>query len=346
MALSLEQRRKLLAASLPESDAVRKDATAYMARSGLTVPDLARRLGYGSSSLHLFIQRQYERVAGSDASIRGALVDYMHAHPLGLGVQEEAAGHLYQTKNVKLLRRYFYDALEHGRAAWVEGAPGSQKTFVMQHLIAELNRAEISKNGDRREAFYIYCRSDIGPGALVKRIAVATGTMALGSVDRILGNLRFDFSCRRALLVFDEAQHLDVRSFELVRELLDRPPHFGLLFVGSHQLKRFFLRNGEHLEQWLSRLRQGVSLPGISEEEALEIVAAETQGRLHGDVARRFVRRCRASALTSDGQKDYISARRLFLSLADLKEAKPGKRPVASVAASADLAGRAQQRAG
>lgn len=55
MATSLEQRRKLLAASLPETDAVRKETAAYMSRSGLTVPDLARRLQYSSTSLHFFM---------------------------------------------------------------------------------------------------------------------------------------------------------------------------------------------------------------------------------------------------------------------------------------------------
>lgn len=336
MALSLEQRRKLLAASLPETDAVRKEAAAYMGCTGLTVPDLARRLDYSSTSLHFFMQGRYEFVAGSDASIRAALVDFMRTHPVA--VQDEAGGTLYETENVRLLRRYFYEALDRGSAVYVEGAPGCQKTFVVQHLIAELNRTDVGKNGDGRRAFYIYCRAGIGPGSLVKRIAEAAGTMALGDVDRILRNLRFDFGGRRALLVFDEAQHLDVRSFEIIRELLDRPPHFGLMFTGSHQLRRFFIRNAECLEQWQSRFNRGVSLPGISEEEALGIIAGETQGRLHGEIARRLVKRCRATALTSDGKMEYISARRLFLSLAELKEAKASKRPVASVAAAPKLA--------
>lgn len=260
----------------------------------------------------------------------------MHTHPIA--VQDEAGGVLYQTENVRLLRQYFYEALDRGNAVFVEGAPGSQKTFVMQWLIAELNRTEVGKNGDGRQAFYVYCRAGVGPGDLVKRIAESAGTMALGGVDRILRNLRFDFAGRRTLLVFDEAQHLDVRAFEIIRELLDRPPHFGLMFAGSHQLRRFFIRNSEHMEQWQSRFSRGVSLPGISEEEALEIIAGETQGRLHGDVARRLVKRCRATALTSDGNKEYISARRLFLSLAELKEAKASKRPVASVGAAPKLA--------
>jgi len=42
------------------------------------------------------------------------------------------------------------------QACYVYGAPGTQKTHVLQHLIAELNRSEIAKNGAGRRAFYVY----------------------------------------------------------------------------------------------------------------------------------------------------------------------------------------------
>src|ERR1019366_9611530 len=68
---------------------------------------------------------------------------------------------LYETENVRLLRRYFYEALDHGRAYYLYGAPGTQKTYVLQHLIAELNRSEIAKNGEGRRAYYVYVRQGI-----------------------------------------------------------------------------------------------------------------------------------------------------------------------------------------
>jgi hypothetical protein len=48
-------------------------------------------------------------------------------------------------------------------------------------------------------------------------------------------------SQRKVLLVFDEAQHLSIACLETIRELLDQPPHCGLLFAGTHEL--------EHLSQ-------------------------------------------------------------------------------------------------
>lgn len=271
---------------------------------------------------------QYHKVSSNDSALRAALTDFFNTYPLA--IEEPVAGRLYETQNVRLLRRYFNEALERGRAVYVEGAPGCQKTFVVQHLIAELNRREIAKNGTGRRAYYIYCRAGIGPLDLAKRVAEAAGSAGIGNIDRILRNLRFDFSGRRALLVFDEAQHLSVECFEVVRELLDRPPYFGLMFTGSHELKSFFVRNSHHLEQWQSRFYKGESLPGISEEEARAIVAGETEGRLKGEHAERLIKRCRATALSSQGNVEYISARRLFLTLADLKSVPSTKYRVPS----------------
>jgi len=48
--------------------------------------------------------------------------------------------------------------------------------------------------------------------------------------------VRFDFNDRKVLLVFDEAQHLSIDCLETIRELLDQPPHCGLLFAGARPM--------------------------------------------------------------------------------------------------------------
>jgi hypothetical protein len=45
-------------------------------------------------------------------------------------------------------------------------------------------------------------------------------------------------------LTFDEAQHLSIECLETIRELLDQPPHCGLLFAGTHELEAI-CRNGK-----------------------------------------------------------------------------------------------------
>ena len=157
--------------------------------------------------------------------------------PIPLRLPVISTGKLYETENVRLLRQYFYEALDHRRAYYLYGAPGTQKTYVLQHLIAELNRSEIAKNGEGRRAYYVYVRQGIRSLDLMKRVAESCGAIGMGTVDRILRNLRFDLSQRKVLLVFDEAQHLSIECLETVRELLDQPPHCGLLFAGTHELE-------------------------------------------------------------------------------------------------------------
>ena len=133
---------------------------------------------------------------------------------------------------------------------------------------------------------------------LMKRVAQSCGAIGMGTVDRILRNLRFDLSQRKVLLVFDEAQHLSIECLETLRELLDQPPHCGLLFAGTHELEAIFTRQALELEQWRSRFHAGQALPGISDEEAAAIVHSEcpsldvilTECRpLHSTFLRRIV---------------------------------------------------------
>ena len=223
-----------------------------------------------------------------------------------------------------MLRRYFHEALDHRRAYYLYGAPGTQKTYVLQHLIAELNRSEIAKNGEGRRAYYIYVRQGIRSLDLMKRVAESCGAIGLGTVDRILRNLRFDLSQRKVLLVFDEAQHLSIECLETIQELLDLPPHCGLLFAGTHELEEIFTRQALELEQWRSRFHAGQALPGISEDEASEIVHSELGRELSQQKIQRLISKSRITDLRNGGKYTYVSARRLFWVIRELQVARRG----------------------
>jgi len=321
MALSQTERRGLLEASLPESRALREELQDYLARTGLEAGDFARRINYSGVSLRFFLAGRYQKVAGNDGAIRKAIGEFISAHPIACESEAED-GRMYVTENVRLLRKYFYAALDQGRAYYEYGPPGTQKTYIVQRLIAELNEREVAKNGSGRRALYVYCRARIRPTDLMKRIAESGGVITTGNADRILRNFRFDFRGRRTLIVFDEAQHLDNDCLETVRELIDRPPHAGLLFLGSHNLKQIFQQF--ELEQWRSRLHAGKALPGISDEEAREIILQELGG---GHSAAKIARMIDSTRVPDGRQgKDftYISARKLFWSIRDIKEALVG----------------------
>jgi DNA transposition AAA+ family ATPase len=317
MALSYAVRRQLLAASLPKSTEVRLELQDYLARTGMTPPDFARRINYARETVYSFLNGNYSWISSNDGPIRAAIRGFIAAHPIATPVV--SSGKLYETENVRLLRQYFYEALDHGRAYYLYGAPGTQKTYVLQHLIAELNRSEIAKNGEGRRAYYVYVRQGIRSLDLMKRVAQSCGAIGMGTVDRILRNLRFDLGQRKVLLVFDEAQHLSIECLETLRELLDQPPHCGLLFAGTHELEQIFTRQALELEQWRSRFHAGQALPGISEEEAATIVHSELGLGLSQRKIQKLISKSRITDLRNGGQHSYVSARRLFWVIRELQ---------------------------
>src|SRR5450755_4580105 len=134
----------------------------------------------------------------------------------------------------------------------------------------------------------------------------------MGTVDRILRNLRFDLSQRKVLLVFDEAQHLSIACLQTLRELLDQPPHCGLLFAGTHELEKIFTRQALELEQWRSRFHACQALPGTSEPETADLVHSELRSELSQRKIRKLVAKSRVTDLRNGGQHSYLSARRVF----------------------------------
>ncbi|MFL6313716.1 MAG: ATP-binding protein [Terriglobales bacterium] len=320
MALSADQKRKLLARELPAVKETVAQMQDYMARTGLEIPDMARRIGYAPVTLYHLTQGRYENVASNSVQIRAAIIDFMSAHPID--ALTESQGRLHETENVRVIRKCFYESLDGRKAYYFRGAPGSQKTFVLQHLIAELNRAEISKNGHGRRAFYVRARHGIKPTQMMKRIAEAAGSSMSGDVDRILRNLRFDLGRRKVIFVIDEAQLLDIPCLETLRELLDMPPHCGLLFAGSHELESIFSRLD--MEQWKSRLRKGAELPGIQEHEAAGIIRTEL-GVVKPEKINELVKKCYTTDQRKGREVKYISARLLFFALQAIQDRQKSK---------------------
>jgi type II secretory pathway predicted ATPase ExeA len=325
MALSAAQKRDLLARDIPRSAEVRRRLIDYMARTGMRPEDLRARTGYSGVSIRSFINGKYEKVASTCRAICDAMVKFMDTYPIGPQVTAQA-GRLYETQDVVMIRQHFYDALDYQRCYYLRGAPGTQKSYASEHFVSELNRNEIAKNGHGARAYYIYCPELVRPNALMKLIAEAVGSITMGENQRLLRNIRFELRDRKVVLLFDEAQHLDVHCLETIRELHDRDPHCGMLFLGSHELEKTFSRLD--MEQWRSRMHHGADLPGISKDEARDIV----RGELGEDSALQKVEFPKgsgkkmtredaliASAMSVDLHKGrevtYLNARTLFRSI-------------------------------
>jgi AAA domain-containing protein len=268
-----EKNRMSLEAELALNETACAAIHDYMGRTGLSVALFAARIGYSNRTMKAFLGGYYHEVAGSGCNIRKAAYDFLQNNP----VQAPATvnGELYDTANVRLIQATFEKLLPKPVAYLLYAPPGSQKTFGLQNQVARFNCQELAKNGHGRRAFYVYARQGIKPRALMKRVAAACGSIGANDVDLILNGLRWEFRNRRVLLIVDEAQHLSLDCLEVLRELLDQPPFFSLLFAGSHDLKQIFDRFSATLEQWNSRIIEKVRLPGLERVEAEGIIRRE-----------------------------------------------------------------------
>ena len=98
-----------------------------------------------------------------------------------------------------------------------------------------------------------------------------------------------------------------------MRELLDEPPHCGLLILGSHEL-----------EQWHSRIVSGFRrLSGLTMDEARLILQEELGRQLPEAAIKSALADCAVARWRSRGEK-YVSARRLFLAIEDAKGGEEG----------------------
>jgi hypothetical protein len=283
----------------------------YMARTGLNLPDFARRINYSKETLRKFNDDKYHAIAGTHRHLCRAIEDYILANPIE--PPQQVFGELYETENARVIHQTIQELLKYPVAYMVYGPPGSQKSFTLEYEIARLNREQMPRNGHGHRAYYVYATERMKPTQLMKEIALACGSSAVGDMPRIARNLRYDFRGRRVLLAVDEAQHLDVSCLEALRVLLDRPPNFSILLAGMHTLLTKFDRYSAVLGQWNDRLIAKVTLPGLSMEEAQAIAKREMP-----DISDRKVEQAISLATRGDafnGGKPYINIRALTMTL-------------------------------
>jgi DNA transposition AAA+ family ATPase len=325
-------RAEALKFSARERAKVRARLADYMGRTGIAQADFAIRIGYAPDSLRLFMADKYEKVSGNSNHICAAVTNFIAAHPIAPNTQ--AFGELYDTANVRAMRQTFQQLLRRPVAYMVYAPPGSEKTFALKHLVAELNLAELARNGAGRRAYCVTADVEMRPTQVVKEVALACGISAVGDRLRLRHNLAFEFQGRRVLLVVDEAQHLSLPCLEALRILLDEPPHFSLLLAGSHDLKQIFDRFSATLEQWNSRIIEKVHLPGVERSEAEAIVQRELGDRLGAmppEKARKKIQMLVDEAIAKDAfdlddkrhPKRYINIRTLTNAIDRIKMQHP-----------------------
>lgn len=332
MALSAQRRQELAALSIPSEADTRVMLQNFMEDSGLTPAEVAARIGYSRSSLAVFLSGHYNvRVEGNTANtanIRVAIKGLIDEFTAEAGEDLRAGGEIYQDATFKKVRQAFYSAVDHGHAYCVDGAPGTRKSFMLKRLCREIAAADAHKNGHGRRAMYVYCKQDVPPCELLRRIAKAAGLPTRGSISQLLRKLQFFLRGRRCVLALDEAQHLNVACIETVRELFDEPPHFGLIFAGSHAVQELF--NDLRLEQARQRLSRTIVLPGLTRDD-VERIAESEFGRkppksvIDDIIAESTVEDFRQTFAArrldkAAGRSTYICARSVWFAIQRMKE--------------------------
>jgi len=310
----------------PSSEALAEELRNYLEAAHLSVPIFAAYINYSHVTIRAFLSNRYWKVGGSDKNIKKAVRAFLDANPI-LATPENQ-GRFYQTENVATLQKWFAHCLAiesgRGRMVAVYSGPGGQKTFISENLVARFNQDNIA-NPDRPRAFHLYCSQDITPGQLVIKIMHTAGIANSGVLQKNLAALRYSLRNRRVLFIFDEAQHLSIPCLEIIRELNDLRPYFGVMLLGSHKLRLLFDQRAAEMEQWNSRLTASIELPGIGLEcarhillEELSELAAVTP--LSDRRIDTLLKSCYADDIYSREKKTYLSARRLFRSIEKIKE--------------------------
>jgi DNA transposition AAA+ family ATPase len=295
------------------AEQVRQLALDYLRRTGMAPADFARRIGYGYSTMNFFLTGKYRKMSNSgEAAISEAILRYLddNATPTA----DEFVGKLYEIGNVRTMREVFKHLAERACILMAYAPPGSGKTDVARSLIHEYTTAT-----DKVCIFRVYCRASITRRDLMRRIAVACGSMGDTSIDRTINNLRYDFEGKHVVLYLDEAQHLSVDCFETVRELYDEL-HWSICFAGSHELDRVFLKWAGNLEQLERRITDKVSLPAVTAEEASGIIRSEIP-TLGAAQIRSLIDRSTVDVRANKKIQRYLSIGRIMASIRELQEA-------------------------
>jgi type II secretory pathway predicted ATPase ExeA len=347
MALSKERKLELARMTLPSDAETKARANLFMQRSGFTFADFSEALGYAGSTLHVYLHGHYsenltdrpESASESNTrAIRHALKQFMDLHEGAQAGIQLAPAHC--TEDFKAVRRACLNALERGSAYLIDGPPGTQKTFSLRHIEREIN-----ERADGSRAVYIYARIDHSPQSFLQECCNVAGISARGKIDQLIRKLRFFLATGRVLLIVDEAQHLDHKGLEVLRQLLDLPPHFGVILAGSHDLTQRL--SHWQMEQWRSRVRKTLYLDGPSLAESRAIIRAELEPLAgpHSDAAcDGIIDGCFATAsrMQKVGGKlvprsfQYISARDLFFTIEGIQQqiaAAAPRQPVSNPAA-------------
>jgi DNA transposition AAA+ family ATPase len=317
---------RLRALETPPYDDVIEATNRWIVQRGISAADFGQLIGKGRSTINIFLQGHWPTHSGvaSPELLTAAVWEYISENQAR--EPRRPSDRLLDTQGAKLIRKRFESA-RRGASVLLYGPPAAEKSFVLEHLVAEREAA------GHDDAIYIYCGASTGPFAMLRMISRELG---LGTRSNIRLNLtesilaEFVRRKKRMVIVADEAQHANFDALETLRELHDRSgnnlqgvPGCGIIMAGSHDLYEYLSgpTRRSDLEQHNSRIDFSEQLTGMTRDEVLEISSRELGNgrstRLTEAQQESILRRCTVVdryARNEEGQKfarSYFSCRRL-----------------------------------
>jgi hypothetical protein len=305
----------------------RRSLHIYMSRSGLTLPQLAERIGYSVYSLRQFVSGA--RYGDSNGHVAAEVIQkWMAENPFPV---PESPGKLYETTATRQIDNLLAHVCTGGWGI-LYGPSGAQKSFLLEYRGAQAAR--------EFEPPLVYLRSSpsgMTASVLLHRLAAALGAPYAQSTEAIRQSVLYALRRRRTsvALVMDEADALYrwVETLETLREIGDlarvrpaeagRPARAGLgiLVAGNERVMQIFEnRRGVYFEKWRGRIQQEeLRVVGPSSAEARAMVAGEL-GELKETTAADIVEKCTVDDPVT--HRHYVNAHRLFNAIRDFREAR------------------------
>lgn len=219
--------------------AMRERLAQFIETSGTSQSRIAKELGVSKSTVSLFLGGTY---GGNNQELARNLEQL-----LSMGAARRATA---QAPKICLDVRNTIEIEQTAKIAHVQksialiyGPAGCGKSTALRHYASAIHGV-------------IYVEADATVNTvrgILKLILFAMGAEARGStadlMQCILGKLRGTGQ----LLILDEAQHLNERSFDAIRAINDKA-HIGIVYAGNPSvLKRMYGRKAEEFDQVYSR---------------------------------------------------------------------------------------------
>jgi hypothetical protein len=239
--------------------------TDYMLEHRLTRAEMARRLGLPVPTFAKYLDGRHKD--SQPRQVEAAWVALVQRTEL---VERQRQKKFLQLKSSAIVMERCEEARLEKELVILYGPPGISKTFSLREYV----RRKADESDPK--ILLVTANSVTTPKALLESLcrllALPTQKVTHVLLERVLDRLNVD----PHLILVDEANHLDVRSLELLRHIHDMT-ECGMVLVGTKRLHDLFTNGGrksQDLEQLWSRVGIHDLLPGLSSAEVRQIARA------------------------------------------------------------------------